>query len=463
MSARPSLAALGAVAQGIGSVSVETADVAAIVESLTAAMERRAASATALSREAAGIAAASASIAEGSERADRRMAEARAASEGLAQDAAMAAEAAGRVTAATEGQRQRCAELDRSLADVSAVAQSIDGIARQTNLLALNATIEAARAGEAGRGFAVVAGEVKALAEGARNAAARIAQTVGLLRGVAAELARAVGENLGEAEAASAAGARIRGAAEALSARCVEAAGDIARIAADARGTGEAAAALGATAEADGAETAEAAAALARAAERCERLRALGEKAMEGLAETGLETEDTRFIGAAQQAASAIGAAFEAALARGEIAEAALFDTAYRPIAGTDPEQVMAPCTALTDRLLPAIQEPLLALDPRVVFAAAVDRNGYLPTHNAKFSQAQRPGETAWNTANARNRRIFADRVGLAAARNTRPFLLQAYRRDMGGGVFALMKDCSAPISVRGRHWGGLRLAYRAE
>ena len=86
-----------------------------------------------------------------------------------------------------------------------------------------------------------------------------------------------------------------------------------------------------------------------------------------------------------------------------------------------------------------------------------------MPTHNPAFSQPQRQGETAWNTAHSRNRRIFADRTGLAAARNTRPFLLQAYRRDMGGGTVALMKDCSAPIAIRNRHWGSVRLAYRAD
>jgi methyl-accepting chemotaxis protein len=31
----------------------------------------------------------------------------------------------------------------------------------------------------------------------------------------------------------------------------------------------------------------------------------------------------------------------------------------------------------------------------------------------------------------------------------------------MGGGLFALMKDASAPIYVRGRHWGGFRIGYR--
>jgi methyl-accepting chemotaxis protein len=37
---------------------------------------------------------------------------------------------------------------------------------------------------------------------------------------------------------------------------------------------------------------------------------------------------------------------------------------------------------------------------------------------------------------------------------------LQAYRRDMGNGDFAMMKDVSAPIDIFGRHWGAVRLAY---
>jgi methyl-accepting chemotaxis protein len=68
-----------------------------------------------------------------------------------------------------------------------------------------------------------------------------------------------------------------------------------------------------------------------------------------------------------------------------------------------------------------------------------------------------------WNNANCRNRRMFKDRTGLGAGRNTKPFLLQTYRRDMGGGRFVLMKDLSVPIVVKGRHWGGLSLGYRVE
>jgi methyl-accepting chemotaxis protein len=30
------------------------------------------------------------------------------------------------------------------------------------------------------------------------------------------------------------------------------------------------------------------------------------------------------------------------------------------------------------------------------------------------------------------------------------------------GDSFVMMKDVSAPIYVHGRHWGGVRLAYKA-
>ena len=65
------------------------------------------------------------------------------------------------------------------------------------------------------------------------------------------------------------------------------------------------------------------------------------------------------------------------------------------------------------------------------------------------------------DAANSRYRRIFNDRTGLASSRNAKPFLLQTYRRDMGGGKFVLMKEAAAPITVDGRHWGGMRLAFR--
>ena len=167
---------------------------------------------------------------------------------------------------------------------------------------------------------------------------------------------------------------------------------------------------------------------------------------------------DGPFIAKVRETALAISNALDEAIKTGQITTQALFDRRYTPIQGSDPPQVMNRATAFLDALLPHYQEPVLEFDPSVVFCAAVDRQGYLPTHNLKFSHPQ-GDDPVWNAANCRNRRIFDDRVGLKAGRSTAPFLLQVYRRDMGGGDFRVMKDLSAPIYAEGRHWGGLRLA----
>jgi methyl-accepting chemotaxis protein len=196
-----------------------------------------------------------------------------------------------------------------------------------------------------------------------------------------------------------------------------------------------------------------------KARDQLSKLLAVSETLIELTAAAGIETPDTPFIQAVVTAAQKIGQAFEHAISRGEISAADLFDHAYSPTAGTNPEQFTTRYIKVADRILPEIQEPLLALDQRVVFCAAVDTKGYLPTHNKKFSQPQ-GDDPVWNAANSRNRRIFNDRTGLASGTHTKPFLLQTYRRDMGAGQYTLMKDVSAPIMVGGRHWGGLRLAY---
>jgi methyl-accepting chemotaxis protein len=111
-----------------------------------------------------------------------------------------------RITGATEGAtsdlrvalgdaaaaREVIGGLERSVAEISQVAQLIRGVAEQTNLLALNATIEAARAGDAGRGFGVVAEEVKSLASETAAATSRIEATVADVRTGAEAVSTAV-------------------------------------------------------------------------------------------------------------------------------------------------------------------------------------------------------------------------------------------------------------------------------
>lgn len=359
-----------------------------------------------------------------------------------------------------EGLRADATLLGDALKKIDSVASSIAAIASQTRLLALNATIEAARAGEAGKGFAVVAGEVKALSASTSEATDQIQATItGLYEAAGGILSRAE-EGLEKAVSArNEAGAlsevmqRTRSVMAQINDMSVAIQSEANMIDEHAQkflhGLNSTSVALAHSSE----NLTSVSSMVGIVAERAEQLIAIPIRA-------GIETVDTRMVEQVQHDAVRIAALFEKAIAEGEISEADLFDRTYTPIPETNPQQVMAMFTTLTDRLLPAIQEPALETDARIVFCAAVDINGYLPTHNLKFSMPH-GSDPVWNTANGRNRRIFNDRVGLRAGQNTKPFLLQSYRRDMGG-VHVAMKDASAPIIVRGRHWGGLRLAYKA-
>jgi methyl-accepting chemotaxis protein len=174
-----------------------------------------------------------------------------------------------------------------------------------------------------------------------------------------------------------------------------------------------------------------------------------------------IQAENREFIERAIATAERISGLFEDAIARGAITQDQLFDNEYVPIEGTNPVQHRTRFLEWIETALPGVQDALHASDERMIFCAAVDRNGYLPVHNRIYSQPQRSGDVAWNTANSRNRRIFDDRAGLSAARNTRHYLIQNYPRDMGKGVTIMMQEIDAPIRVNGKHWGGFRTAYR--
>src|SRR5258708_29472227 len=135
-------------------------------------------------------------------------------------------------------------------------------------------------------------------------------------------------------------------------------------------------------------------------------------------------------------------------------------DEIYSELPGPTRKQCITEYVAFTDRILPPIQDPIQKIDARVVFCVAWAKGGYLPTHNPNYRLPQGP-DPVWNNANCRNKRLFNDRAVKKVAANTKPFLLQTYRRDMGGGHFVLMKHLSSPLHLRGPPRGPFRLVLR--
>ena len=354
----------------------------------------------------------------------------------------------------------RLASVGTALADVAKVSGSIEAIARQTNLLALNATIEAARAGSAGRGFAVVASEVKNLAEATRQATKLIGDTVRGLDGQVTSLIGESGDATARAKDAGDGAARIQSTIARMQNGFTSVGHEIDAVAKAATSNLEhcdrVIEELGHLAKGVDLSSTE----LKQADGRVAKLLELSEGLIVLIADSGVETADAPLIRVAIDTAKQISDAFEAAVARGEITVDQLMDEKYREIAGTDPKQYLTDYVAFTDRVLPSIQDPIQTTDPRIAFCVAWAKGGYLPTHNPNYRHPQ-GADPVWNNANCRNRRLFSDRAVKKVAANTRPFLLQTYRRDMGGGNFVLMKDLSSPIHVRGRHWGAFRMGFR--
>ncbi|WP_315734386.1 MULTISPECIES: methyl-accepting chemotaxis protein [unclassified Bradyrhizobium] len=356
---------------------------------------------------------------------------------------------------------QRLGSVGDALSQVAKVSVAIEAIAKQTNLLALNATIEAARAGSAGRGFAVVASEVKSLAEATRQATQQIGDT---LRGLDSQVKSLLGESGQASSRAKTAGEG----AQQIGGIIVRVQDGFTSVGQEIDGVAKAATSNLAHCDAVISELNELAKGvdqssveLKQADSRIAKLLDHSEALIGLIAESGVQTTDAPLIRTVVDTARQISATFEGAIDRGEITLADLMDESYREIPGTNPKQYMTRYVEFTDRVLPAIQDPIQGSDPRIVFCVAWARGGYLPTHNPNYRKPQGP-DPVWNNANCRNRRLFDDRaVKKVAAASNKPFLLQTYRRDMGGGQFVLMKDLSAPIVIKGRHWGAFRMGFR--
>jgi hypothetical protein len=162
----------------------------------------------------------------------------------------------------------------------------------------------------------------------------------------------------------------------------------------------------------------------------------------------GLAHENEAMVAGTQALAAALTEALGAAVETGSVALEALLPP--------DPSQPAAAAPTVDETAVSSFHERLLspllvrALDGDVADeAAAFDRTGRLRAHAAVAGHEPvgRDAPEDWPL--------------LQAALNLRPSLVQVYPDPGGPHPHDLVKDVSAPVFVRGRHWGCARLLRR--
>ncbi len=348
-------------------------------------------------------------------------------------------------------------ELEKKSTEISQVTNVISDIAEQTNLLALNAAIEAARAGEQGRGFAVVADEVRNLAHKTTGATEKIGLMINEINdAVKGSVTHIEGLKSVIDESVSLT-TEIGEQLQSMATYSQQVGDEIDAIDTSLKGNKDNLNQIVSTIQISRERLTKTEQDINNISTQALSLSDVAESIYSCLAQVGTNSVHDQMRALATDLAHKVGKRFEAALANGEISKEALFDRSYKPIANTNPQKYRTDFDQFTDTVLPEIQEPALQASDALLYAGAVDVNGYFPTHNKKFSQPL-TGNYDTDLLNNRTKRIFSDRTGSRCGSNTQPFLLQTYIRDTG----EIMHDMSTPIYVNGQHWGGFRMGYRS-
>ncbi|WP_114327753.1 methyl-accepting chemotaxis protein [Candidatus Colwellia aromaticivorans] len=352
---------------------------------------------------------------------------------------------------------EKIKSLEQKAAEIQSITDVIDGISSQTNLLALNAAIEAARAGEQGRGFAVVADEVRALAAKTAAATKQIGDMLNQISNETNETTTVMTTIVQQTDS-------VVNTMTDLS----QSFADIDQLMADSSAASDH---ISHALQEQDLAAAEISSSVVNLhdflIDKSKETQAVSKQAQTlsngtesifiHLSEFEGDTLVNRMCSQAELAAKHVSELFEQSVTNNKISLQQLFDFNYQELGNTKPPKFTTSFDQFTDRNLPSIQEPLLQNFSEMIYAGAVDFNGYFPTHNKCFSKPL-TGNVDVDMMNSRTKRMFNDATGIRCGQHTDKFLLQTYKRDTG----EIMHDVSAPIFVQGKHWGGFRIGFKA-
>ena len=346
-----------------------------------------------------------------------------------------------------------------AMEQVRRTSQDIERIADTTNILAFNAMIEARRAGEAGKTFTVVADEVKGLANETRRATEEIGRTIDAL---GSEAEQVVGRIQAGAQASDEAKTSIAGIEHTLGA-VIQLVEEVDRqnalIARTSGGIGTHVDGVRKVLASFDAVTLENEQQLDTAHARMEQLEMTANVMFDNIVRAGLSPGDSVLVEQAQAAAREIAELTEAALGNGSLREGELFDREYREIPGSDPKRFANRLMPWADRNWRPVFDRITGSDPQIMAVACTDMNGHLPTHLSELSR-EPTGNKAHDTKYCRNGRMILDAIDRKAKASTEPYMMAVYRQEGDGRSYKVVRNVYVPLTIAGRRWGDLELAY---
>ena len=354
---------------------------------------------------------------------------------------------------------QHVTDFAAAMEQVRRTSQDIERIADTTNILAFNAMIEARRAGEAGKTFTVVADEVKSLANETRRATEEIGRTIDTLGSEAEQVISRIQAGSAASDEAKTSVAGIEHTLSAVIQLVEEVDRQNALIARTSGGIGVHVDGVRKVLGSYDTAALENETMLETAHTRMEQLEMTANLMFDNIVRAGLSPSDSMMVERAQAAAREIAELTEAALEAGQLSEGELFDYDYQEIPGSDPKRFANRLMPWADRVWRPVYDRICGSDPQIMAVACTDMNGHLPTHLSALSR-QPTGDRAHDTRYCRNGRMILDPIDRKAKESGAPYMMAVYRQEGDGKIYKVVRNVYVPLTIGGRRWGDVELAY---